>query len=113
MIYRIVSMLTITFIIVVTGMFSGPAIGGQTTDTISLSASSDRTFEGLLAVKEADGEFIVRSEAGKKKRFKLSQNTMVIRNGKPVAYSDLQSRDQVSVRYNSDFVVIEIQASGP
>ena len=109
MINRTVSTLIITAFIFVTGMMSGSARGGQITNTILISSASDGFFEGLLAVKEADGVFVVRSEDGKKKRFTLNKNT---RNGTPAAYSDLRSRDRIRVHYKSDFVVTEIQASG-
>ena len=112
MINRTVSTLIITAFIFVTGMMSGSARGGQITNTILISSASDGFFEGLLAVKEADGVFVVRSEDGKKKRFTLNKNTTITRNGTPAAYSDLRSRDRVRVHYNSDFVVTEIQASG-
>jgi hypothetical protein len=113
MIYRTTSVLIISAFFLMTGIISAPASGGQVTDTPQILPASDITFEGLLALKEADGVFIVRSENGKKKRFTLNKNTMITRNGKTVSYKDLRSRDQVRVNYNSDFVVTEIQASGP
>jgi len=112
MIYRIVSILLIAGTVSATGIIAAPVKGGQTADTSRITASSNSTFEGLLAVKEADGVFLVRAEDGKKKRFTVNRNTMITRNGKPVDYSDLRSRDRVRVHYNSDFLVTEIQASG-
>lgn len=112
--YRTASVLIIAAFILVTGMMiSAPVSGDQATNSILISAASDMTFEGMLVVKEADGEFIVRSEDGKNRRFKLNRNTMVTRNGKTASYKDLRSRDQIIVHYNSDFVVTEIQASEP
>jgi hypothetical protein len=70
------------------------------------------TFEGLLAVKEADSVFLVRAEDGKKKRFTVNENTMISRNGKPAACGDLRSRDHILVQYDSNFVVMTIEASG-
>jgi len=112
MIYRIFfSLLTAVFIITA-GLISAPARGDQITDTSPKLAASERTFEGLLAVKEADGVFLVRSEDGTKKRFTLNKSTTITRNGKSAVYRDLRSRDQIRVIYTSDFVVIEIQATG-
>ena len=112
--YRTASMLIIAAFILVTGMMiPTPVSGGQETNTILISVATDMTSEGMLVVKEADGEFIVRSEDGKNRRFKLNKITIVTRNGKPATYKDLRSRDQVRVHYNSDFIVTEIQASGP
>lgn len=113
MIYRIANMLFIAAFVLVTGMISGPASSGQQTDTTLISTASDITFEGMLVVKEADGVFLVRSQDGKKKRFKLDKNTVITRNGKLAVYKDLRSRDQIRVQYNSDFIVTEIQVSGP
>jgi len=111
--YRTVSVLIIAAFILVTGMMiATPVSGGQATNSILLSAASDMTFEGMLVVKEADGVFIVRSEDGKDRRFTLNKNTVVIRNGKTASYKDLRSRDRLRVTYTSDFVVIEIQATG-
>ena len=113
MIYRSFSILVIFFTILTAGMMTtGPAIGGQVVGTSPIMIAATMTFEGLLALKEADGVFIVRAEDGKKKRFTVNRNTMITRNGKPADYSDLRSRDQVRVNYTSDFVVTEIQASG-
>ncbi len=112
MIYRIFFSLLIAVFIIKADVISGPAWGDQVTDTSRILAASGSTFEGLLAVKEADGVFLVRSEDGKKKRFSLNKNTTITRNGKPAAYGDLRSRDRVRVTYTSDFVVIEIQATG-
>ena len=113
MINRIMSMLIITAFILMTGMISGPTRGDQISNTILISAASGGFFEGLLAVKEADGVFVVRSKDGKKKRFTLNKNTTITRNGTPASYSDLRSQDRVRVHYNSKFVVTEIQASVP
>jgi hypothetical protein len=110
--YRILSILIISAALLGTGMMSGPARGDQITDQSQKLVSSNNTFEGLLAVKEADGVFVVRSEDGKKKRFTVDQKTVITQNGKPAAYSDLRSRDRVRVHYDSNFVVTEIQAGG-
>ena len=113
MIYRSFSILIIFFTILMAGMITtGPAIGGQIVDTSPIIVASTMTFEGLLAVKEADGVFIVRAEDGKKKRFTVNKNTMITRNGKPADYGGLRSRDHILVQYDSNFVVTTIRASG-
>jgi len=96
-----------------TGMMAaGPAGSGQAANNGSVLTSAIRTFEGVLVVKEADGVFLVRSENGQKKRFTYNTNTAITRNGKPVSYRDLQSRDHIRVQYDSKFVVTAIQATG-
>ena len=113
MIYRPFSILIIAVAILMTGMTTaGPARAGETADSSSVLASATRTFEGLLAVKEADGVFMVRSETGQKKRFICNPNTTITRNGKPAAYSDLRSRDYIHVEYDSNFLVMVIRATG-
>ena len=112
MIYRILFSLLIAVPNLTAGVISGPAWGDQVTDTGYILAASDMTFEGLLALKEADGVFLVRAEDGQKKRFTLNKTTTITRNGKAAAYRDLRSLDRIRVTYTSDFVVIEIQATG-
>lgn len=113
MIYRSFSIFLIAVAILMSGMMTaGPASGGQVADNSPIMAAATMTFEGLLAVKEADGVFIVRSEDGKKKRFTLNENTKITRNGKPAAYGDLRSRDHIRVQYDSNFVVTAIRATG-
>jgi hypothetical protein len=85
---------------------------GSAGDTNQTLISHDRTFEGLLALKEADGVFLVRAADGKKKRFTVNRDTKISRNGKPAIYKDLKSRDRIRVHYTSDFVVTEIHADG-
>ena len=76
------------------------------------AVSSIESFEGLIAVKEADGVFLVRAENGDKKRFTINPEVKITRNGQPAAYTDLRSRDRVRVYYTTDFVVTAIEASG-
>ena len=113
MIYRSFSILIIAVAILMAGMTAaGPARAGETAGSSSVLASATRTFAGLLAVKEADGVFLVRSETGEKKRFTCNPNTTITRNGQPAAYRDLRSRDYIHVEYDSNFVVTVIQANG-
>jgi hypothetical protein len=110
--YRIFFSLLTAALILVAGPISGPAHGNATAGSSLTVSSSAKAFEGLLVVREADGVFLIRSEKGEKKRFKVNQNTTITRNGKPAAYGDLRSRDLIRVQYNADFVVTEIQATG-
>jgi hypothetical protein len=112
MISRIVFSLLVAAFIFVAGPTPGPAYANATAGKTNTISSSDKAFEGLLVVREADGVFLVRSENGEKKRFKVNPNTTISRNGKPAAYGDLKSRDRIRVQYNADFVVSEIQATG-
>ena len=110
--YRIFFSLLTTALIFVAGPISGPAHGNVTAGNRHTISSSTNAFEGLLVVREADGVFLIRSEKGEKKRFKVNQNTTITRNGKPAVYGDLRSRDRIRVQYNADFVVTAIQATG-
>ena len=112
MIYRILFSLLIAVLIWVGGPISRPAHANATGDKTHRVSSSTNAFEGLLVVKEADGVFLIRSEKGKKKRFKVNKNTTITRNGKPASYHDLRSRDRIRVQYNADFVVTAIESTG-
>ena len=112
MIYRIFLSLLIAGFIFLAGPISGPAHANATAGKTHTVSSSTNAFEGLLVLREADGVFLIRSEKGKTKRFIVNKNTTITRNGKPAAYGDLKSRDQIRVQYNADFVVTEIQATG-
>ena len=107
MIHRaIITVLILAVTIFVTAGHNPPA------DAIPTMTAEDMTFEGLLALKEADGVFLIRAKDGKKKRFTVNRNTKITRNGKPADYKDLKSRDRIRVHYTSDFVVMKIHAEG-
>ncbi len=108
MIYKTISLLMLAASL----LLGWPASGAAGADASS-ATSETRTFEGLLAVREADGVFLVRSDDGAKKRFTYNANTAITRNGQPASYGALRSRDHIRVQYNSNFVVTAIQASGP
>ena len=111
--HRMVYSLLIAAAILLAGTVSAPAAGdAKSKGTTSPVVESNRAFEGLLVVKEADGVFVVRAEDGKKRRFTVHKDTAISRNGKPVAYRELKSRDHLRVTYTPDFVVTEIRASG-
>ena len=112
MIYRTFFSLLIAAVIFAVGQISLPAHGNATADNRDTISSSTNAFEGLLVVREADGVFLIRSENGEKRRFKVSQNTTITRNGKSASYGDLRSRDRIRVEYNADFVVTGIEATG-
>jgi len=110
--YRIFFSLLVTALVYVAIPISGPTFGKATASSSQTVSSPTHTFEGLLVVREADGVFLIRSETGEKKRFKVNPNTTITRNGKPAAYGDLRSRDLIRVYYNADFVVTGIEATG-
>jgi hypothetical protein len=112
MIYRTFFSLLIAALIFAVGQRPLPAHGNAADGNSDTISSSTNAFEGLLVVREADGVFLIRSENGEKRRFRVSQQTTITRNGKPADYGDLRSRDLIRVHYNADFVVIAIQATG-
>ena len=112
MICRIVFLLLVAALIFVAGPIPGPTHANSTSGNTHIVSSSTNAFEGLLVVREADGVFLIRSEKGEKKRFKVNQNTVITRNGKPAVYGDLRSRDRILVEYTADFVVTGIEATG-
>ncbi len=111
MISRAITILTIAAITFATTPSETAETGAEAATNQTL-ISKDKTFEGLLALKEADGVFLVRAQDGTKKRFTVNGNTIITRNGKPATYKDLKSRDRILVCYTSDFVVTEIHAEG-
>ena len=112
MIDRMFFPLLVAAVIFAAGQMPAPAHANATAGKTQTVSSSDKAFEGLLVVKEADGVFLIRSEKGEKKRFKVNKNTTITRNGKPAVYGDLRSRDLIRVQYNADFVVTAIKATG-
>lgn len=70
-------------------------------------------IEGMLALKEFHGDFLVRLPDGKTKRFKAKAGAEITRNGKPVGYSELKVRDNIQVEYDGPTrKVIAIHANG-
>ena len=106
--FATVIVLSITIAVFISGTAES---GGLAKDGFKLAAS-DSYFEGILAIKEGHGEILVRPENGNDKRFKIKDNTVITRNGKPATFDDLRARDQLRVRYNSKGVVVELHASG-
>jgi hypothetical protein len=110
--YRIFSAIVIAVSIISAVFISGPARSGETANDGFKLAASDSYFEGILAIKEGHGEILVRPENGNDKNFKIKDNTIITRNGKPATFDDLRARDQLRVRYDSKRVVIELHANG-
>jgi hypothetical protein len=110
--YRIFSAVVIAVSIISVFLLSGPAKSSETVSAGFKLAASEEYFEGILAIKEGHGDILVRPENGNDKRFKVKNNTIITRNGKPAAYDDLRARDQLRVHYDSKRVVIELHATG-
>ena len=110
--YRMFSAIVIAVSIISAVFISGPARSGETANDGFKLAASDSYFEGILAIKEGHGEILVRPENGNDKKFKIKDNTIITRNGKPATFDDLRARDQLRVRYDSKRVVIELHANG-
>ena len=75
-------------------------------------SAADKYFVGLLAIKEGHGEILVRPETGNDKRFRVRDDTIIIRNGKKVTFNELRARDHLQIRYESSREAIEIVANG-
>jgi len=110
--YRIFSASAIAVLIIVAVLLSGPVIGGENPNKGSQPDSSTTTFKGTLLVKEGDHDILVRSDDLHQRRLKVKQSSVITRNGKPAKYEELQIRDQVRVSYDSNRVVVELDASG-
>jgi hypothetical protein len=110
--YRILSVSAIAVLIIIAVLISGPVISGENANKNPQLSSSTTTFEGTLLVKEGDHEILIRSDDLHQRRLKVKQSSVITRNGKPAKYEDLQIRDQVRVSYDSNRVVVELDASG-
>ena len=102
----------IAVLILVSFLTAEPVIGDETADSNPILVSSANLFEGMLAIKEGHGDILVRPESGNDKRFKVTDNTTITRNGQPATYDDLRARDQLRVYYDSKRVVTELHAKG-
>jgi hypothetical protein len=110
--YRIFFTIVTAVSIISAVVISGPAIGAETVSARVKLAASDNYFEGILAIKEGHGDILVRPESGNDRRFKVTDNTTITRNGQTATYDDLRARDQLRVQYDSKRVVIELHATG-
>jgi hypothetical protein len=110
--YKIFFAIAIVVSVIGAVFISGPVRSETIADDHFKLAASENYFEGMLAIKEGHGDILVRPENGNDKRFKVTDDTIIIRDGKPASYDDLQARDQVSVRYDSKRMVIELRATG-
>ena len=109
---RIYSALVIAVLILVSFLIAEPVRSDEAADKSLILASSANLFEGILAIKEGHGDILVRPESGNDKRFKVTSDTIITRNGKPATYDDLRARDQLRVHYDSKRVVVELHATG-
>ncbi len=110
--YRIFSAMVIGVTMISVALISGLAISGEIANDGFKLAASDSYFEGILAIKEGHGDILVRPESGRDKRFKVKDNTIIIRNGKQATFDNLRARDHLRVHHDSKRVVIELHANG-
>jgi hypothetical protein len=103
--YILVAMLSVAMTMAVVA----PAFAGGTTGKMDRHA----TIEGVLTIKEAHGDFLVRTPDGKTQRFSVKGDMAITRNGKPAHYKDMKTDDAVEVQYEAaNRRVIAIRASG-
>ena len=108
-IYMIVA-ITALFVLVTESVFAGASAGKA-----DQMKSQPETIEGVLALKEGHGDFLVRQSDGKAQRFSigLEQNAEITRNGNTARYNELKVNDNLKVQYDgSTRQVIAIHANG-
>ena len=109
--YTLGVVLAIAFAVVI----AETAVAAGSVDPISPPQSGDyETIDGVLAIKEGHGEFLIRMPDGKAQRFSVrvgSDAVEITRNGKPARFSDLRVSDSIQVKYGtSNRSVIAIYA---
>lgn len=110
--YRIFSISAVAVLAIIAVLVSGPVNSGEKAKKDTQPASATTTFEGRLVIKEGHGDILVRSEDGHQRRLKVKQSSSITRNGKPAEFGDVKIRDQVRVSYDSNWIVVELDASG-
>ena len=78
--------------------------GGSAGQTSQPQSDNYKTVEGVLAIKEGHGDFLVRMADGKAQRFSVragSGAVEITRNGEPAPYSELKPSDSTQVKYNA------------
>jgi uncharacterized protein YuzE len=94
-IYILVTLLTVALTTVpAASAFAGGSAG---------KTNQYETVEGVLAIKEGHGEFLVRMPDGKAQRFSMRAGAGAVeitRNGQPVRYSELKVNDSIEVNYD-------------
>lgn len=107
--------LNITLTVVFAVIFAGTALAAGSAEPISPPQSGDyKTIEGVLALKEGHGEFLIRLSDGSAQRFSIKAGAGTVeitRNGEPAPYSELKPGDSIEVKYDpSNRKVIAIHA---
>ena len=101
--------------VVLTIILAGSAFAGGSAEKATPPQSSNyETVEGVLAIKEGHGEFLVRLSDGSAQRFSIKAGAGAVeitRNGEPARYSELKPSDNIEVKYDpSNRKVIAIHA---
>jgi hypothetical protein len=108
-IYTFNILLTIVF----TAIFAGTAFAAGSVEKNTQPQSGNyETVEGVLAIKEGHGDFMVRLSDGSAQRFRVRGNAAEItRNGVSARYSELKISDAIEVKYDpSSRKVVAIHA---
>jgi len=105
-IYILVTLLTLTLATVA----AAAAIAGGSAG----AAKPYETVEGVLALKEGHGDFLVRLSDGSAQRFSIKAGAGAVeitRNGEPARFSELKPSDGIQVKYDpSNRQVVAIHA---
>lgn len=105
-IYILVSLLTLTLATVA----AASALAGGSDGT----TNPYETVDGVLAIKEGHGEFLVRLADGSAQRFSIragAGTVAITRNGEPARFSELKPGDGIEVKYDpSNRQVVAIHA---
>jgi hypothetical protein len=110
--YRYLVVIAVAALIVGIAL-TGPVFGAGTANNATQKIGNVESVEGIIAIKEGHGDILVRPDNGGDKRLRVRDSSTIIRNGASATYEELQSRDQVQVKYDSaSRNVIEIRASG-
>ena len=111
--YTFSILLTVVFAVI----FAGTALAAGSAENTSQPQSGNyETVEGVLAIKEGHGEFLVRLSDGSAQRFSIKAGAGAVeitRNGEPARYSELKPSDSIQVQYDAtNREVIAVHASG-
>ena len=101
--------------VVLTIVLAGSAFAGGSAENTSQPQNGNyETVEGVLAIKEGHGDFLVRTFGRQAQRFSVRGDAAEItRNGKPAGYNELKPSDSIQVNYDpSNRKVIAIHAGG-
>jgi hypothetical protein len=100
--------------VVLSAIFVGSAFAGASAGKSNEQKNKNYAMiEGVLALKEGHGDFLIRLPDGKAQRFSVKTGAEITRNGKPARYNELKVRDSIQVQYDvTNRKVIAIHASG-